>query len=190
MLKSRLQLSLSVAAIVASGLAAHAQPAPAAIQQTTTAVATVESVDHTTRQVLLSEDNGDLVTVTAGPGVRNLAQVHAGDHLVMSYQQAIAAQLSPPGADLPGPSAQAVAVRAAKGQLPAGAAYTVVDVHVKIVAVDKKTHTVTFTRADGSNGAIVVQTPEMQKFASKLKPGDNVEVAYLQAMSIQVQPAS
>ncbi len=72
----------------------------------------------------------------------------------------------------------------------AGAAYTVVDVHVKVVVVDKKTHTVTFTRADGSNGAIVVQPPEMRKFASRLKPGDNVEVEYLQAMSIQVRPAS
>ncbi len=190
MSKSRLLLSLSVAAMCAAGVAAHAQPAPAAVQQTSTVTAIVESIDHSTRQVLLSEQNGDLVTVTAGPGVRNLDKVHAGDKLVITYQEAVAAQLSPPGADLPGPSAEAVAVRAAQGQLPASAAYTVVDVYVKIVAGDNKTHTVTFTRADASTGAIGVHTPEMRKFVSRLKPGDNVEVEYLQAMTIEVQNPS
>jgi hypothetical protein len=189
MKKSRLLLNLPVLALCAGAFAlpAKAQPAPAAVQQTATSVATVESIDYGTRQLLLSGPSGNLVTVTAGPEVRNLGQVKAGDHVVMTYQEAIAVQLSPPGGALPGPTATAVALRAARGELPAGAAYSVIDVHVNITAVDKKTNTVGFTRADGSSGTIEVKNPSMQKFAQGLKPGDTVELQYLQGLTIAVQ---
>jgi hypothetical protein len=191
MAKSRFMLSLTAAAFCASAFAmqAKAQPVPTAVQQTTTSVAVVESVDYGTRQVLLSEPSGDLVTVVAGPEVRNFNQIKAGDQVVMTFQEAVAAQLSAPGGTLPAPSAQSGAMRAARGELPAGAAYTLVDVHVRVDSVDAATNTVNFTRADGSKGSIVVQNPAMQKFASGLKPGDNVEVQALQAITIQVKKA-
>jgi hypothetical protein len=171
-------------------LPAKAQSAPAAIQKTETSVATVESVDHSTRQVLLSDSFGNLITVTAGPQVRNLGKVETGDHLILTYQQAVAAQLAPPDQPLPSPTAEAVAVRAARGQLPAGAAYSVVDLHVRITSIDKATNTVGFARADGSTGTIQLRNPHMQAFAQKLKPGDTVELQYLQAVTISVQKSS
>jgi hypothetical protein len=160
------------------------------MEQTVTAVAVVESIDYKTRQVLLTPPDGEPVTVVAGPEVRNLDKVKPGDQLVLTLQQAVAVQLSAPGGTLPVPQAEAGAVRAAKGQLPAGATYTLVDVHVHITAVDTTTHEVSFTRADGSAGKITVKNPAMQQFAAGLKPGDNVEIQYLQAISIQVQKPS
>jgi hypothetical protein len=189
MKKSRFLLNLSVLALCSGAfvLPAKAQPAPTAIQQTATSVAVVESIDYGTRQVLLSGPSGNLVTVTAGPAVRNLNKVKVGDHVVITYTEAIAARLSPPGGALPGPSGEVVALRAARGELPAGATYSVIDVHVNITAVDKKANTVSFTRADGSSGTIEVKNPSMQKFAQGLKPGDDVELQYVQALTITVQ---
>jgi hypothetical protein len=191
MLKSRFLVSLTTAALCAGTFAiqAKAAPEPTAVQQTMTSVAVVESVDYGTRQVLLSEPSGDLVTVVAGPQVRNFDKIKPGDQVVVTFQEAVAAQLSAPGGTLPPPSAQSGALRAARGELPAGAAYTLLDLHVRIDSVDMKTGTVSFTRSDGSSGSIVVQNPAMLKFASGLKPGDNVEVQSLQAVTIQVQKA-
>jgi hypothetical protein len=188
---SKLSLSsvkLSVLALAAMGVlvsGAKAAPAPTVVGQTVTAVAVVESVDQHTRQVLLTGPDGSLSTVIAGPGVRNLAQVHAGDHLVLTYQEAVAVQLSPSDAALPPPTVKAAAIRAARGQLPAGATYSLLNVHVKIDAVDQKTGTVNYTRSDGTTGSLVVKTPAMLDFAKGLKPGDQVEMNYLQALTIR-----
>ena len=46
--------------------------------------AVVESVDQKSRTVLLRDDHGDLETIIASPEVRNLAQVHPGDHVLVS----------------------------------------------------------------------------------------------------------
>lgn len=189
MLKKTLQLAVP-AALLCAGLAAPramAQPAPAAVQQTVSVTATVESVDMTTRQVLLSGPKGGLVTVVAGKGVQNLGKLKAGDHVVITEQRAVAVQVGKPGQDLAAPTLQGAAVRAARGELPAGAAYELVNVNVRVNKVDAKTHTVSFTRADGSTGEITVKNPDLQKFADQLKPGDNVELAYLQAVSIVAQ---
>lgn len=178
---------LLCAGLLSTQAKAQPAPVPTAIQQTVTAVAVVESVDYKTRQVLLTPPSGQPVTIVAGPNVRNLDKVKPGDQLVLTLQQAIAVQLGKPGATLPPPSAEGGAMRAAKGQLPAGAAYTLVDVHVHITAVNAATHQVSFTRADGSSGKVTVKNPALQHFAAGLKPGDNVELQYLQTMSIQVQ---
>jgi hypothetical protein len=178
---------LATGGVLASN--AKAQPAPAMVSHTVSAVAVVESVDQTTRQVVLRDPSGELTTVTAGPGVHNLAQVHAGDHVRMTYKEAVAAQLSPPGGSLPAPSGEIAAVRAARGQLPAGALYSLVHVHVRINAVDQNTGEVSFTRADGSTGALMVKNPKMLAFARQLKPGDQVEINYLQALTIKDETA-
>jgi hypothetical protein len=196
--KTRLLLHLSAIMLCTSLLTTQAKaqpvpsaaPVPTAVEQTLTAVAIVETVDYKTRQVLLTPPSGDPVTIVVGPEVRNLDKVKAGDQVVMTLQQAVAVQLSKPGGSLPAPEAETGAIRAAKGQLPAGATYTLVDVHVHIAAVNPATNEVSFTRADGSTGKITVKNPAMRQFAAGLKPGDNVEIQYLQAISIQVQNPS
>ena len=164
-----------------------AAPAPVIAQQTVTSVATVESIDQSTRQILLTDSSGNLVTIVAGPAVRNLAQVHAGDQVQLTYDQAIAVQMAPPGSNLPSPTGEVAASRAARGQLPAGAASVLVHVTVRVDAIDGASHTVTFTGPNGVTHTVLLRSPAMQNFASKLKPGDNVHIDYLQAVSISVQ---
>ena len=70
---------------------------PTVINDLFEAKATVESVDLRTRVVLLREDNGDLESVIASPELRNLAQVHAGDSVLVSIQRSVVLEIGKPG---------------------------------------------------------------------------------------------
>jgi len=190
MLKTRLALIVP-AAVLCAGLAAPralAQPTPTWTGQTTTKTVIVETVDQKTRQVLLSGPQGELATIVAGPEVRNLAQLKAGDRLVITQKKAVAVKLAPTGQPLAMPSVHSAGVRAARGQLPAGGSLELVTSTVAVTSVDEDTHTVNFTRADGSAGQAVVNDPNLQKFAEGLKPGDHVTISFLQSISIVTQP--
>jgi hypothetical protein len=49
---------------------------------------------------------------------------------------------------------------------------------------------VTFTRSDGASRTVAVESPEGREFIKGLKKGDNVEIAYTEAMAIEVKPAN
>jgi hypothetical protein len=70
----------------------------------------------------------------AGPEVRNLPQLRAGDRVTVTYQEAIAVQMAQPGS-APPDAAALVAQRAAPGQLPGGAVGGVVAARVTVVSV-------------------------------------------------------
>jgi hypothetical protein len=181
--------ALMLAPILTLGAApALAAPPPTMVAKSMTAIATVETTDPATRQVLLSGPGGKLLTVTAGPEIRNFAQIQAGDHLVLTFRKAIAVQLAPPGSNLPQPSGVAGAARAARGELPAGAGFIAVEVQVHVDAIDRRNHTVTFTGPDGVSHTVELHNPAMIRFARKLHVGDNVQIDYLQSVSIALHP--
>jgi hypothetical protein len=184
--------ALVVAPMLAIGAwtspALAATPQPTMVGKSMTAIATVESVDPTTRQVLLSGPGGRLLTVVAGPEIRNFAQIQAGDHLVLTFRKAVAVRLAPPGAVLPAPAGAIGAARAARGEMPAGAGFEAVEVTVRVDAVDRRAHTVTFTDPDGVSHTVEVHNPAMIRFTNRLKPGENVQIDYLQSVSMKLHP--
>jgi hypothetical protein len=74
--------------------------------------------------------------------------------------------------------------------MPAAGAGVLLRTTVTIDSVDKQMNTVTFKNADGLLRTVAVQTPEGQKFIKGLKKGDNVEVAYTEALAIEVKPVN
>lgn len=187
---------LAALGVLALGLAAGplavpahaAKPAPTIVAETTKLVAVVESVDHSTRQILLSGPDGGLLTITAGPQVENFAQIKSGDRLYLTFRKAVAVALVPPGKPLAEPQGLAAARRAGPGQLPAGAGFVAVSVEVRIDAIDRRAHTVTFTNAAGEQRTMAVRDPALQHFAGKLKAGETVRLDYLQSVSIKLKP--
>ena len=165
-----------------------ASPPPTMVTKSMTAVATVESVDPTTRQVLLSGPGGRFLTVTAGPDVRRFSDIHAGDHLVLTFHKAVAVQMAGPDKVLPPPAGVAGAMRSARGELPAGAGFTAIKVQVRVDAMDRRSHTVTFTDPDGVSHTAELRDPALIRFANKLKPGDQVQIDYLEGVSITLHP--
>ena len=122
------------------------------------------------------------------PEVRNLAQVKAGDKVVVSYYQALAAEVKKPGEGVKGVEAD---VSSARRRLatsrPRGGRDAAHDRHDRVGGHD--VNTVSFKRSDGQSRTVTVQSPEGKEFIRGLKKGDQVEIAYTEALAMEVKPA-
>lgn len=176
------------------GLAlAQSDPAPAVVSSATERMAVVESVNLAERTVLLRGESGAqsgaLATVRVGPQVRNLDMVRPGDRVVITVTQSVAASLARPddGAAPTGRVEQAM--RAAAGERPAASLNEGRRIRVRVDAVDLAQNAVSFTEPDGTRRSVEVQTPRMQQFIRGLQPGEEVDVVYLENVSLRVLPA-
>ena len=167
-------------------------PAPFARETTQSVSATVQSIDHKTRMVTLVGADGKTHTLEASPEIRNLDQINTGDKVVVQYYEGLAAAVKEPGTSTPIGTAQVAqgATRAEKGEKPGAAAGSVVTTTVVIEAVDKPANTVAFTGPGGLVRTVEVKDPNAQKFISKLKKGDHVELTYSEALAVSVEPAA
>jgi hypothetical protein len=151
--------------------------------------ATVESIDQASRLVTLRGEDGFATTVRVSDEVRNLPQVKEGDQVVVSYYEAIAAEVKKPGEGVKGVEADVSAVRAEPGEKPGAGAGVLLRTTVTIDSVDTQMNTVTFRNSDGMLRTVAIQTPQGRKFIKGLKKGDEVEVAYTEAYAIEVKPS-
>ena len=178
------------AAATAIAMAACAAPPPKPVvrENLVTKTATVESVDAASRLVTIRTEDGYATTVKVSDAVKNLPQVKAGDKVSVSYYQALAAEVKKPGEGVAGVQADVSTVEAPPGSMPAAGAGVLLRTTVTIDSVDTQMNTVTFKNADGLLRTVAVQTPGGQKFIKGLKKGDEVEIAYTEALAIEVKP--
>jgi hypothetical protein len=184
---------ICLAALAASLLVAACAsepPKPAVRENLVQKTATVESIDQASRVVTLRGEEGNVFTVQVGEQVKNLPQVRTGDKVTVSYYEALAAEVKKPGEGVAGVQADTAAVTAPPGSMPAAGAGMLLRTTVVIESVDKKLNTVTFTRSDGASRTVAVDSPEGREFIKGLKKGDNVEVAYTEAVAIEVKPVN
>ena len=151
--------------------------------------ATVEAVSMATREATLRGPDGKSRTIKVGPEAHNLDKVRVGDRVTVSYYESLTAQMRMHDKPNDGFMNAAGAVRAAKGEQPGGAAAQSTASTVTIDSVDLKNNTVTFHRPDKAVATIPIGSPEGREFASRLKPGDVVDVMYTEAVAIDVAPA-
>ena len=179
---SRLLLALGVGMVGAlSGCQTPPSPAPTAVAHTGQFVATVVSVDMTTREVVLSTPDGRLTTVVAGQDVTNLGRLNPGDKLTITYNDAIAVQMATPGSPPIGTGASETA--------PNGRRSINTAARVTIVSAATDGSTVTFTGPNGMTHTVDVQDPRMQAFVHHLKAGDQVDVTYSAEIAARLDPA-
>ena len=160
-----------------------------AVAEDTQLLAVVELVDQRTREVALRGQHGERVVVAAGPEVRNLAQLRRGDRVVVTYGETLAVAMAPPGAGGPPSEVSEGAVRAAPGQRPGAAAGRQVRARVRIEAVDPGTGRVAFVGPRGVRRVVTPREPEVVDFVRRLRPGDEVDVTYIEAAAVRVEPA-
>ena len=89
-----LRVSVLAAALSAASTVAAAQTAQRVSVVETSAK--VKSVNQETREVQLRSANGRELAVVAGPEVRNLPQLQAGDVVRLSYYESVAASVADP----------------------------------------------------------------------------------------------
>ena len=151
--------------------------------------AAIESVDPATRQVLLRGPGGNLLTVTAGPEVRNFEQLKSGDIVIVTYRAALAAELAKPGSTAPAAQMTQQMERAAPGAKPGASAERMLRARVTITGIDRQHNSVSFIGPARIERTVDVIDPKMQDFLKTLKVGDEVDLTYTEAVAVNVEKA-
>lgn len=182
MTPARTLLGLAAALFLAA--CGHTQ-APVTQETVVTASAQVVSVDQKTRVVRLKDDaDGTIFSVTAGPEVRNLAQVSKGDHVTVDYYRATTLSMADP-ADTGEKPTTVVAGRAPEGNLPGAAAVKSESMVVTVVSYDAKSGLAVFRTPDGITRSAVVP-PSLRRFAEQRGSGARVLVTITEAVAVSV----
>ena len=165
---------------------AGSAPGKAGVAQTVKMTATITAIDKATRDVTLKGPQGNEITVTAGPEVKNFANMKVGDQVNAEYVEALTLELKKGGGQKVERTEQAGAMGAKAGATPAGAMGRQITVVADVVSVDPAKKTVTL-RGPKRTVELVVNDPEQLKRVAK---GDQVEATYTQAFAIAVEPAA
>jgi hypothetical protein len=161
-------------------------PGKAGIAQTVQLTATITAIDQATRDVTLKGPQGNEVTLTAGPEVKNFAALKVGDQVNVEYIEALTLELKKGGGMKVQRTEQAGAMGAKPGAQPAGAVGRQVTVVADVINVDAAKKTVTL-RGPQRTVDLVVDDPEQLKRVAK---GDQVEATYTQALAMRVEPVA
>jgi Cu/Ag efflux protein CusF len=153
-------------------------------QALVSSTATVKALDMESREVTLQRGDGSTFTFHAGEQVHNLAQVHVGDTVTVTYYQSIAYDVRKPGEGAPGVAAAEELARAKPGEKPAGAVGQVLTITATITAIDKAANTVTLKGPDGDVVTVRARDP---KKLNKVAVGDLVNITYTEALAIAVE---
>lgn len=197
----RIARNLSLVALVAFAAAAcaagqgtapaEAPPAAEAIEglsfsatQVDTITAVVEAIDYDTREVTLVDDMGDVVTLTAGEGVRNLNQVSVGDVLIAEHLENITVEVFKGDGRGAEQAEMFSAARAEEGEMPGGVAIESVVVVAVVKAINLDDNTFVLEGPDGSLQEYQAMNPDNLRLA---EVGDIVAITMTESLAIAVE---
>jgi hypothetical protein len=168
----------------AASPAAKAETKPGVVvAETTTLRATVEAVDPATREVTLKGPKGKIVTIKAGPEVKNFDQIHVGDVLTARYLESVALVVRKTDAAPSANESRTVEV-APKGHKPAAKIVETKEVTATVEAIDYAARTVTL-RGPGGNARTIKVDPSVKRL-NEVKKGDQVVARYTEGLAISV----
>jgi len=181
---------LVVAALFSTALPLAAQTTSTMVEgrgaaEVVTLKARVDSIDKTTRRIVLTGPEGRSMSVVAGPDVRNFDQINVGDIVVVKHLQALAVDLiKSPGSDGIREIVQREGVMISKpGALPGAIAGSETIVIANVWAVDKKRQIVTLRGA--RDNLIDFKVKDPVKLAA-VQVGDQIELKYVEAVAVAV----
>ena len=174
-----------VYAQTAGGMVATS-PGKAGMVETVKATATITAIDKATRDVTLKGPQGNEMTLTAGPDIKNFDQLKVGDQVDMQYIEAMTLELKKGGGMIVSRTERSDAVGAKKGESPAGAVGRQVTIIADVVAVDPAKQTVTLK---GPKETVTMRIPDPEQF-KRIAKGDQVEAKFTQAVMMAVAPAA
>src|SRR5262245_26684189 len=173
---------------LAAATLAVAQPAKimdgAAAAEVTTIKAKVDAVDVAKREVTLTGPLGRTVTYKVGDQVKNLAQVKAGDELVLKYAEALTLDVRKGGeAGREKKETTTPVVTAQPGAKPAAGQARQVTATATVERVDAARQVALLQGPGGRYVEVKVKDPAVFK---TLNAGDKVDVTYTEAVLIEV----
>jgi Cu/Ag efflux protein CusF len=182
-----------MAAIVASpavaqtgAVVAAKEPGKVGVAQTVKITGTITAIDKASRDVTLKGPQGNELTVTAGPEIKNFDKLKVGDQVDAQYVEALTLELKKGGGMAVARTEQKGAVGAKPGQAPAGAVGRQVTIVADVVGLDPAKHVVTLK---GPQRTVELKVPDPEQF-KRIAKGDQVEATFTQALALTVEPAA
>lgn len=184
-------------AIRAAFVAAVSLSAGLALAQTTTldskaagevvtVTAKVESVDAANRIVVIKGPMGRVIPLQVGEGVKNFAQIKAGDDVVVKYAEAVSVALVKGDAGRSKTVTTTGPVTAAPGAKPGVAMGKTTTIVANVESVDSKRNVALLQGPGGRYAEVKIKDPQVMK---DLKAGEKVEMTFVEAVAIEVVPA-
>ena len=124
-----------------------------------------------------------MLSLVAGPEVKNFAQLKVDDIVTLKYLQSLALELKKGGKALRERVESNDAASAQPGEMPAGAQAKTVQVTADVTAVDKKSGMVTLR---GPERTVDLKVKD-KAILKQIAVGDQVEVTYVEAVAIAAQ---
>jgi hypothetical protein len=152
----------------------------------TTVTAKIESINRKTRMVTLRGPMGKVVTIHAGPEVKNFDQIKKGDNLVVKYVEAVSIALDK---NIVGRSETVTTtgpVSAPVGGKPGVAEAKQTRIVANVDRVDTATNHILVQGPKGRYVEVKVKNPDLMK---TIKAGDKIVVTYTEAVLLDVQAA-
>jgi len=168
-------------------LAGCATPPSGQLQDVVEVKATILSIDHAKRLVVLQNEKGEQVIAEVSEAVEGLDQVKAGDIVVASYSATVTWKVRPKDQKAGEFPADPVASPVKPGDKPTGSLAASVAFMGTISAIDLAKGTVTLTWPDGTSNTIKARDPANLK---KVQVGDVVDILYSEALAVALRPAA
>jgi Cu/Ag efflux protein CusF len=161
-------------------------PGMAGVAQTVKMTATITAIDAATRDVTLKGPQGNEVVVTAGPEVKNFANMKVGDQVDVQYVEALTLELKKGGGMVVARTEKSGAAGAKPGEKPAGAIGRQVTIVADVVGIDAAKQIVTLK---GPKQTVDLKIADPEQF-KRIAKGDQVEATFTQALALAVEPAA
>jgi Cu/Ag efflux protein CusF len=169
-----------------SAVVAGTAPGKGGVAEVVKLTATITAIDKASRDVTLKGPQGNEVTLTAGPEVKNFDQMKVGDQVNVEYLQALTLELKKGGGLVVARTEQKGAAAAKPGEKPAGAAGRQVTIVADVIGTDPAKQSITLK---GPQRTVEMKIPDPEQF-KRIAKGDQVEATYSQALAIAVTPAA
>ena len=145
---------------------------------------TVTALDKNTRTVTILGATGNVMTVTAGPQVKNFNKIKVGDLVTLSYVAALGLELKKGGGRLRERIESEQTTAAKPGEKPSGSMSRTVKVIADVTAVDAGAGTITL-RGPQRSVDLVVKDRELLK---DVRVGDQIFATYEELTVLSITP--
>jgi hypothetical protein len=173
--------------VMCTTIASHAMAQKTVIGpgKTATVSATISRIDSAERFVVLRGDDGSDVGVFVPPEFKRLNELRVGDTVTITYYESIVYRLRPRNASK-APVSEEVAASESTSALPGGTLSHQLTERVTVNAVDRDAPSITVTAGDGRT---VSRRIERRSDLDGVKPGDQVDITYTEAVLVTVTRA-
>lgn len=152
--------------------------------QTAIVTATVEAINHETREVTLRGPEGNTISFVASEEARNLDQVSAGDIVMAEYEQSLSIEVFANDGSAPSAGGLTAGGRSAKGEMPGVMAISAEVVTATVEEINIENNTFKLKGPSGEVQEYVARDPENLK---KAEVGDLVVITYTEAVALSVE---